>query len=151
MKHIRHQRIIELIKRSEIETQDELLERLKHSGVDVTQATISRDIRELKLSKVVLPSGATKYTVPDDVEPEADTSLAEKFRRHFRDGVTSIECAGNMLVIKTLSGMAMGVAASLDYINRSDIIGTIAGDDTVFAVIRDAKNAQTIIEQLRNV
>ena len=151
MKNSRHQQILELITKNEIETQEELLERLKLCGVDVTQATISRDIRELKISKVVLPSGASKYTVPTASEAMIDSAVSEKFRRHFRDGVTSIESAGNMLVIKTLTGMAMGVAAALDHINKSDIIGSIAGDDTVFAVIRDADSAPGIIEQLRNI
>ena len=151
MKESRHKQIIELINSGEIETQEELLERLKLGGVDVTQATISRDIRELKISKVVTPRGTSKYTVPAASEAAVDVAVAEKFRRHFRDGVTVIECAGNMLVIKTLSGMAMGVAAALDHINKTDIIGSIAGDDTVFAVIRDAKNANSVIEQLRNI
>ncbi|MCL2852060.1 MAG: arginine repressor [Defluviitaleaceae bacterium] len=151
MKDIRHQRIIELINTYEIETQEELLERLKHSGVDVTQATISRDIRELKISKIVLPNGASKYTVPAASEATVDAAVSEKFRRHFREGVTTMEFAGNMLVIKTLSGMAMGVAAALDHINKTDIIGSIAGDDTVFAVIRDTSSASGVIEQLRGV
>ena len=151
MKNVRHQQIIEVIKNNPVETQEELLERLRLSGVDVTQATISRDIRELKISKVVLPCGTSKYSVPAESETVTDTQVAEKFRRYFRDGVTSLDCAGNMLVIKTLSGMAMGVAAALDHIDRSDIIGTIAGDDTVFAVIRDANKAPAIIEQLRNI
>ena len=151
MKNIRHQQIIEVIKNNPVETQEELLERLRLSGVDVTQATISRDIRELKINKVVLPNGATKYTVPSDTVAAVDAQVGEKFRRHFREGVTAIELAGNMLVIKTLPGMAMGVAAALDHINKADIIGSIAGDDTVFAAIRDAGNAQHVIEQLRGV
>ncbi|MCL2618622.1 MAG: arginine repressor [Defluviitaleaceae bacterium] len=151
MKERRQRQILELINSGVIETQEELLERLKSGGVDVTQATISRDIRELKISKVVTADGISKYAAAQAQDLAADPVVSERFRRHFREGVVSMDYAGNMLVIKTMSGMAMGVAAALDQLNKRDIMGCIAGDDTVFAVMRSFANADSVIDQLRNI
>jgi len=151
MKDIRQQRIIELIKNNNIETQTDLLEELKRGGLDVTQATISRDIRELKINKVVSPDGSSRYAIPSTSDTTADEPKLEKFRRLFRDTVTSIDVAGNIIVIKTLSAMAMGVASALDHLHTSEIVGCIAGDDTVFAVVRDPQAAFRVANSMRNL
>ena len=131
MKIKRHSKIIELVREFDIETQEELASRLKDAGFDVTQATISRDIRELKLTKVATSDGIQKY----EVFLQDDNKTAEKFIRVFKEGVINIDYAQNILVIKTLNGMAMGVAAALDSMGNDEIIGSIAGDDNIFCVL----------------
>lgn len=132
MKSERRLKIIELIGKYEIETQEELAERLLAAGYSVTQATISRDIRELKLTKVPVGDGARqKYTL---LKEEAD--LYRRYVRVLQDGLLSLEQAENLLVIKTISGMAMAVAAAIDKLEISGVAGTIAGDDTVMCAVR---------------
>lgn len=145
MKTQRHSKIIELIKQFDIETQEELTEKLKESGFDVTQATISRDIRDLKLTKVSSSNGKQKYKffIQDDTE------ITEKLISVFKAGVISIDYAQNIIVIKTLNGMAMGVAASLDSMDNDEIIGTIAGDDNIFCVVKTEEKAIKIVEKLK--
>ena len=131
MKLERRAKIIELIGRYEIETQEELAERLQQAGYSVTQATISRDIRELKLTKVSVGDGPRqKYTLLQE-----EANLYQKYVRVLQDGLISLEQAENLLVIKTISGMAMAVAA-IDKLEISGVVGTIAGDDTVMCAIR---------------
>ena len=130
MKLERRAKIIELIGRYEIETQEELAERLQQAGYSVTQATISRDIRELKLTKVSVGDGPRqKYTLLQE-----EANLYQKYVRVLQDGLISLEQAENLLVIKTISGMA--VAAAIDKLEISGVVGTIAGDDTVMCAIR---------------
>ena len=126
MKRRRHEMIIELIKRYDIETQDELADRLVQEGFQVTQATVSRDIRELKLSKVPGTEGRQKYALLNRQEHQ----MAEKYVGILREAFVSMDCAQNILVIKTVSGMAMAVGAALDNIGWKEIVGCIAGDDT---------------------
>lgn len=147
MKVKRHSKIIELIKDNDIETQEELADKLKEMGFDVTQATISRDIRELKLTKMSSSSGKQKYTVLGSDENTSN----EKLERIFKDGVISIDYAQNIIVIKTLNGMAMAVAAALDSMNNSEIMGSIAGDDTIFCVVKSEQKALRLIERLKSV
>ena len=129
MKLERRAKIIELIGKYEIETQEELAERLQQAGYSVTQATISRDIRELKLTKVSVGDGPRqKYTLLQE-----EANLYQKYVRVLQDGLISLEQAENLLVIKTISGMAMAVADKLEI---SGVVGTIAGDDTVMCAIR---------------
>ena len=131
MKLERRAKIIELIGKYEIETQEELAERLQQAGYSVTQATISRDIRELKLTKVSVGDGPRqKYTLLQE-----EANLYQKYVRVLQDGLISLEQAENLLVIKTISGMAMAVAA-IDKLEISGVVGTIAGDDTVMCAIR---------------
>ena len=127
MKKSRHAKIKELIEQYEIETQEELADKLNHSGFKVTQATVSRDIRELKLSKIPMGDGRQKYTVL--MHP--DTFLSDKYIRVLKDGLVSMDMAQNILVIKTVSGMAMAVAAAVDAMKFKEIVGSIAGDDTI--------------------
>ena len=145
MKTQRHSKIIELIKEYDIETQEELTEKLKEAGFDVTQATISRDIRELRLTKISASGGKQKY----QAFLQDDSQISEKFIRVFKEGVINIDYAQNIIVIKTLNGMAMGVAAALDAMNNDEIMGTIAGDDNIFCVVKTEEKAIKIVEKLK--
>ena len=145
MKTQRHSKIIELIKEYDIETQEELTEKLKDAGFDVTQATISRDIRELRLTKISASGGKQKY----QAFLQDDSQISEKFIRVFKEGVINIDYAQNIIVIKTLNGMAMGVAAALDAMNNDEIMGTIAGDDNIFCVVKNEEKAIKIVEKLK--
>lgn len=147
MKISRHAKIFELINKYDIETQEELAERLMQDGYNVTQATVSRDIRELKLTKVALDDGRQKYVALQQTEP----GLSEKYARVLRDGFVSMDLAQNILVIKTISGMAMAVAAALDALQISGIVGCIAGDDTIMCAIRTKEEAITVMEKLSKI
>jgi len=147
MKKKRHATIIGIIGDFDIETQDELVERLRQKGLIVTQATISRDIKELKLTKISSESGKQKYVIMSDNK----NKVTERQIRVFKEGVTDIHPAGTIMVIKTLTGMAMAVAASLDAMENNEIIGTIAGDDTIMSVMKDPEDVLTVIERLRRM
>lgn len=146
MKLERHSKIVELIGKFEIETQEELAERLNEAGYNVTQATVSRDIRELKLTKVQSAPGKQRYVVL-----QAQDSFSDKFIRILRDGFLSMDMAQNILVIKTASGMAMAVAAALDAIHFHEIVGCIAGDDTIMCAVRSADDTILVMEKLRKL
>ena len=147
MKTKRQAKILELIRRNDIETQEELSDRLEQEGFQVTQATVSRDIRELKLTKVALSNGRQKYTAI----MEQDEHLSEKYTRVFKDGFVSMDMAQNILVIKTVSGMAMAVAAALDAMHLHEIVGCIAGDDTIMCAIRSVEDTVEIMGRLRQL
>lgn len=147
MKVERHSKIIELIHKYEIETQEELAERLNQEGFHVTQATVSRDIRELKLTKFAMDSGRQKYIIV----PGSDGKLSEKYKNVLKDGFLSIDRAENMLVVKTVSGMAMAVAAALDVMQWNEVVGCIAGDDTIMAAIRTKEEALVVMERLKKL
>lgn len=147
MKKSRHQKIKELVEEFEIETQEELADRLKEAGYAVTQATVSRDIRELKLSKVPMGGGRQKYTVLVN----SDHYLSEKYIRVLKDGFVSMDMAQNILVVKTVSGMAMAVAAAIDAMKLKEIVGSIAGDDTIMMAVRTVEDTQIVMEKVRNV
>ena len=144
MKISRQSKIIELISKYDIETQEELADRLMKDGYNVTQATVSRDIRELKLSKVAVDGGRQKYIVLQKTEP----GMSEKYTRVLRDGFVSMDMAQNIMVIKTVPGMAMAVAAALDALRMNSIVGCIAGDDTVMCAIRTAEETVLVMERL---
>lgn len=144
MKYSRQEEIIALINDYEIETQEELSERLRERGYHATQATISRDIRELKLVKVAGSAGKYKYAMPYREEH----TLSNKFRNLLIDTVEKIDRAGNIVVVKTISGMAQGAAAAIDSMGHADIVGSVAGDDTIIAVVRTADSAQSIVDEL---
>ena len=145
MKTRRQTKILELIKKYEIETQEDLSAYLEKEGFQVTQATVSRDIRELKLTKVSLTGGRQKYVAL----LETNEDLSKKYERIFRDGFISMDIAQNILVIKTVSGMAMAVAAALDALQLYEVVGTIAGDDTIMCAVRSTEDAITVIDKLR--
>ncbi len=140
MKLERRSKIIELIGKYQIETQEELGERLEQEGFAVTQATISRDIRELKLTKVSVDGVHQKYTLLQ----EKETNLYHKYVRVLQDGFLWMDQAENILVIKTISGMAMAIAAALDNLEVPGVVGTIAGDDTVMCAIHSVGEQQTL-------
>ena len=147
MKINRHAKIIELINKYHIETQEELAEYLNQEGFKVTQATVSRDIRDLKLTKVPYEGGRQKYAVHQTVE----TEMNEKYIRILRDGYVSMDMAQNILVIKTVSGMAMAVAAALDAIHFHEIVGCIAGDDTIMCAVRSVDDTILVMDKLRKL
>ena len=144
MKSNRQVKILELIRENEIETQEELSEYLKQEGFKVTQATVSRDIRALKLTKVALKGGRQKYAVL----PEETEDMAAKYVRVLKDGFVSMDMAQNILVVKTVSGMAMAVAAALDAMQCREMVGSIAGDDTIMCVVRTAEDTMILMERL---
>ena len=145
MKIRRQTKILELIKKYEIETQEDLSAYLEKEGFQVTQATVSRDIRELKLTKVSLGNGKQKYIAL----LETNEDLSQKYERIFRDGFISMDIAQNLLVIRTVPGMAMAVAAALDALQIHEIVGSIAGDDTIMCAARSTEDAIAIIDKLR--
>jgi len=147
MKAKRHAKIIEIIHKYEIETQDDLAERLNQAGYAVTQATISRDIRELKLSKVPINGGRQKYVVIAGT----DTATVLKYKRVLKDGYISSAMATDLVVIKTVSGMAMAVAASIDALEIPGIVGCIAGDDTIMCAIHSKDDIYNVMEQIEKI
>lgn len=147
MKKTRHGKIIELIQKYDVETQEELAARLREAGFAVTQATVSRDIRELKLSKVSGAGGRQKYVVLKQDEGH----MEDKYIRVLRDGFVSMDMAQNILVMKTVSGMAMAVAAALDALKYMEIVGCIAGDDTIFLAVRTVEETQALMEKLQGL
>ena len=146
MKLERHSKIVELIGKYEIETQEELAERLNQEGYKVTQATVSRDIRELKLTKVQSENGRQRYMVMQN-----QTAFSDKYIRILKDGYVSMDMAQNILVIKTVSGMAMAVAAALDEIHFHEIVGYIAGDDTNMCAVRSVDDTILLMEKLKKL
>lgn len=147
MKTQRHAKILELVKKYEIETQEELSERLLQEGFQVTQATVSRDIRELRLTKVSRGGGKQKYAVLN----ENGTDMTQRYTRVFKEGFNSMDMAQNILVIKTVSGMAMAVAAALDHMDCHEIVGSIAGDDTIMCAVRTVEDTVSLMERLRRI
>lgn len=147
MKIGRQSKILELINKYDIETQEELADWLLKEGYNVTQATVSRDIRELKLTKIALDGGKQKYITIQKTEP----GMSEKFSRVLKDGYVSMDMAQNILVIKTVSGMAMAVAAALDALQINSIVGCIAGDDTILCAIRTTQETVTVMEKLKKI
>lgn len=146
MKRERHAKIIELIGQYAIETQEELADRLNEAGFRVTQATVSRDIRELKLTKIQGENGKQRYMV---LKPQGNFS--DKYIRILRDGYASMDMAQNILVIKTVSGMAMAVAAALDAIRFHEIVGCIAGDDTIMCAVRSVDDTILVMDKIRRL
>jgi transcriptional regulator of arginine metabolism len=147
MKIARHTKILEIIENNDVETQEELAGLLKKEGFNVTQATISRDIREMKLTKILNENGKQKYSAING----NDSELSERLIRVFRDAVVKFDYAQNMIVIKTLDGMGMAVAVAIDNLKSSDIIGSIAGDDTVFCVARTHNQAVEFVQKLSHI
>ena len=147
MKVNRHAKIIELINKYHIETQEELAEYLNREGFKVTQATVSRDIRDLRLTKVAVDGSRQKYVV---LAPEKD-EMNEKYIRVLRDGYISMDMAQNILVIKTVSGMAMAVAAAVDAMKWKEVVGCIAGDDTIMCAIRSVQDTEHVMDKIRKI
>ena len=147
MKTRRQAKILELIQQNNVETQEELSAYLEREGYQVTQATVSRDIRELKLTKIATDNGRQKYAEIAD----ADIGMLEKFARVLREGYVSMDIAQNILVIKTVSGMASAVCAAIDAMKMNEVVGSIAGDDTLICFIRTNDDAVMTMKKLRKL
>ena len=156
MKKKRQEQIIEIIQNHEVETQEDLAGYLTEAGYAVTQATVSRDIRELSLEKVPGQKVRQKYAMRSTILVAAEikhpaAQPANRYAALLQDGIVSMEQAGNLLVIKTAVGMAMAVAAALDAMEIEGIIGCIAGDDTIMCAVKTEKMVQNVIENLQNL
>lgn len=147
IKQKRHEKILEIIKNNDVTTQEELAEYLRMEGFQVTQATVSRDIKMMQLTKVPASFGGQKYAPL----PLAGANFEDKYVRVLRDGFVSMDQAQNILVMKTLSGMAMAVAAAIDSMKFPEIVGCIAGDDTIMMAVRTVEQTQGLMEQFRKL
>lgn len=147
MKARRQAKILELIKTQVIETQEELAEALGREGIPVTQATVSRDIKELQLNKVPTGDGRYRYALPEETAPGS----WERRRRIFQESLLSIDYSENIIVIKSLPGTAQGVASALDHLNWTEVLGTVAGDDTVMVVVRPKEATATVVDRIRKL
>lgn len=148
MRSERQNIILKLIQENEIETQGDLTERLKSLGFEVTQATVSRDVKELRLIKTMGNNGQYKYT--QSVMPD-NQDIASRLNLIFSRSVINIDRAQNIVVVKTLPGMGQAAAAALDALSALEVVGTIAGDDTVFVAVRDQESAEKLVQRLRNM
>ncbi len=147
MKKKRQGKIIEIIQKYNVGTQEELADRLREEGFQVTQATISRDIRELKLSKMSAEDGVQKYIVLEQNGGE----LENRYVRVLQEAYSSVDTAQNLVVIRTVSGMAMAVAAALDAMKLPEIVGCIAGDDTIFVAVHTQEETRLLREKVRMI
>jgi transcriptional regulator of arginine metabolism len=147
MKIARHARILEIISNRDIETQEDLADELKKGGMDVTQATVSRDIKELKLIKVLSKSGRYKYAA---IAP-TETMLSDKLVTIFTQTVLTIDFVNNMIVIRTISGSASAAAEAIDSLKWDGIVGTLAGDNTIFVIARSNLKAEEIVSKLKKL
>lgn len=143
MKSKRHSKIIEIIKSTAIETQEELAEELKKAGFDVTQATVSRDIKNLKLVKKQDNKGHYRYTIIEE-----KNEMVDRLSNILANTVTSVENVDKMVVVKTISGSASAAAEAIDTLHLGEIAGTIAGDNTIFILVRSLEKAETLVSRI---
>ena len=144
MKNARHKMILDLISKHEIDTQESLISFLSKEGINATQTTISRDMRELKIVKVLTERGSYKYVSPKNL------SDGGAYKRSFTDAIVKIERASNIGVVKTHSGMANAIAVSVDALNLEEIVGSVAGDDTILLVCHDNSTAELVLNKLNS-
>lgn len=147
MKRRRQETLLQIISSMDVETQDELVNILRKKGYDVTQATISRDIKELRLIKTLGENGIYKYTQPETTDNKSLSAMM----RIFADSVLSIEGSGNIIVIKTLSGSANAAAEAIDSLKWPEILGTLAGDNTIFLALKDSAGLNDAIKKLKRL
>lgn len=147
MKYSRHAKILEIIENHEVETQEELAEFLKKNGFNVTQATVSRDIKELRLIKVLTKSGRYKYAAIK----QQDNVISDRLIKIFRDSVLAVDYSGNIIVLKTLSGAANAAAEAIDVMDLKGITGTIAGDNTIFILVNEDIDKSEIIDEFNKL
>ena len=147
MKTVRQVAILDIIEKQEIETQEELASALNARGIRVTQATVSRNIKELRLLKVLTPSGKYKYATGD----QADNNLTDRFIRMLAESLLSVSSANNLIVVKTLSGSANVAAEALDSMHWPEVLGTLAGDNTVLLIIRSNEETITVTSRIREM
>lgn len=148
MKSKRQEEILRIIAESDVETQDQLLEQLKARGLNSTQATISRDIKELHLIKELTSGGAYKYVVS---ERKASLNFAGRLRTIFKEGVTAFDVAQNIVVVKTMPGLAAAAAAALDSMDLPDMVGSLAGDDTAILIMRNNEAASALCTEIHQM
>lgn len=146
MKNERQEKIVEMVEKYTIETQEELISLLSQLGYDVTQATVSRDIRDLKISKILTPRGTYKYVLPQ--KPEG-TNV--RFKSALSESITKIDWAMNQIIIKTYPGMAQAIAAAIDGIDDESVLGCVAGDDAIIVVTRDIESAERVGADMRRL
>lgn len=151
MKKKRQEKIIEIIRENEVETQEDLARYLNEAGYSVTQATVSRDIREMSLIKVPGIRVKQRYTVSTEGGGGGSSGFGRQYTGVLQDGVVSMEQAGNLLVVKTVSGMAMAVAAAIDAASIEGIVGSIAGDDTILCAIKTENQVESVIRRLQSM
>ena len=144
MRLSRQNKILEIIKTNEVETQDQLLTLLRESGYVVTQATVSRDIRELQLTKVLTGKGTYRYVAPK----KEDMVAGVKFNAALVDSIINVEYAQNLVVIRTYPGLANAVASSIDNLSIAEVLGCVAGDDTIFVATRNEHSAKSFSERI---
>lgn len=149
MKKQRQEKIIEIIREHEVETQEDLARYLNEAGYSVTQATVSRDIREMSLIKVPGIRVKQRYTVSTEGGGGGSSGFGRQYTGVLQDGVVSMEQAGNLLVIKTVSGMAMAVAAAIDAVKLEGIVGSIAGDDTILCAVKTEEQVASVMESMQ--
>ena len=148
MKVGRQSKLLEIIDKYPIETQEDLGIKLKESGFNVTQATISRDIKELRLIKVLNAQGKYHYA---SFKENSSSSTNERIVNVFRESVIGVEYSGNMIVIKTLSGAAMAASAAIDSLAWSEVVGCVSGDDTIFVLVRNIENIELVVAKFRKM
>ena len=146
MKKERHIKILSLIEKNAIDTQEELMNKLRESGFEVTQATVSRDIKELRLVKILSEGGGYKYAAPDKEE----SAMENKYRAILRQSVRDVDSAGNIVVVKCYNGMANAACAAVDSIHTAGIVGTLAGDDTIFVLLKTEEAALQFAKEFKN-
>ena len=147
MKNARQTAILSIIEHNEVDTQEELANKLREMGIVVTQATVSRDIKELRLLKVLTPNGNYKYATAD----KAENGVSERFVRIFIDSVLSINYSDNIIVIRTLAASANAAGEAIDNMRWPEILGTISGDNTIFIVVRSDEDAPVVVERFREI
>ena len=144
MKNSRQDKILEIVKTNSVETQEELLSLLRAAGFDATQATVSRDLQEMRVIKTLLPDGTYKYSLAGD----GDIKINDKLQTVFEQCLVSVDYAMNIVVLKTMSGAAQAVGYALDSFTWDEIVGSIAGDDTIMIVVRNEKGAKQLVARL---
>ncbi len=147
MKSVRQVAILDIIEKQDVETQEELAEALRARGIKVTQATVSRDIKELRLLKVLSSSGAYKYATAD----KAENGLNERFIRMLAESMLSVTASNNLIVVKTLSGSANVAAEALDSLHWPEILGSLAGDNTILLIIRSNEEVPGVIARIQEM
>ena len=147
MKSVRHNLILEIIENKDIETQEELAEELKRRNVKVTQATVSRDIKELRLLKVLAEGGRYKYATVE----RAEKGMSDRFIRILSESILSVESAGNLIVIKTITASANAGCEAIDSMKRPEVLGTIAGDNTILIIARSEAAVDTLLQKFDNL
>ncbi|MGM9618723.1 MAG: arginine repressor [Oscillospiraceae bacterium] len=148
MKNERQEKILRIVRENDVETQEELLRHLKELGVSSTQATISRDIKQLHLVKQPTGSGGYKYAVS---AARTRLNAAEKLRTIFRESITQVDCAQNIVVVKTMPGMASAACAAIDAMDVPYMVGSLAGDDTAFLVMRSGEAAAEFTAEIHSM